>query len=177
MDVNRELSAFPERLSPESPNPLPDLHRWLGASSWMEPGLPERELLAAAIELNRLRGTKKGLRLLSRLVTGQTCEIVEQFQWENQIRPARERDSCKRLYGGGQPGVTLLFPAGTPAEKLSALKGVLEDFIPLGLPYTAVRLEDTATLDGHSYLDSGAETADPPPARLDGPWDSQWILE
>ena len=42
MDVNRELSAFPERLSPESPNPLPDLHRWLGASSWMGPGLPER---------------------------------------------------------------------------------------------------------------------------------------
>lgn len=177
MDVNRELSAFPARLSPESPNPLPDLHRWLGASSWMGPGLPERELLAAAIELNRLRGTKKGLRLLSRLVTGQTCEIVEQFQWENQICPARERDSCKRLYGGEQPGVTLLFPAGTPAEKLSALKGVLEDFIPLGLPYTAVRLEDTATLDGHSYLDCGAETADPPPARLDGPWDSQWILE
>lgn len=73
--------------------------------------------------------------------------------------------------------MTLLFPAGTPAEKLSALNGILEDFIPLGVPYAAVRMEDAAELDGHSYLDGGAGTADPPPAGLDGPWDGQWILE
>ena len=59
MDVNRELSGFPERLSPQSPDPLPELHRWLGASSWMGLDLPERELLAAAAELNRLLGAQK----------------------------------------------------------------------------------------------------------------------
>ncbi len=177
MDVNRELSRFPERLSPQDVDPLPELHRWLGASSWMGLGLPEREMLAAAVELNRLRGTKKGLRLLSRLVTGQPCEIAEQFQWEKGIPSAQERDDCKRLYGGGQSGVTLLFPAGTSTEKLSALKAVLDDFIPLGVPYTVVRLEDTAAMDGHSYLDGGAEIADPPLAELDGPENGEWILE
>nr|WP_325217058.1 hypothetical protein [uncultured Oscillibacter sp.] len=177
MDVNRELARFPERLSPRGPDPLPELHRWLGASSWMGLGLPEREMLAAAVELNRLRGTKKGLRLLVRLVTGQSCEIAEQFQWEEGIRSAQEREDCKRLYGGGQSGVTLLFPAGTPAEKLSVLKSVLDDFIPLGVPYTVVRREEAAAMDGHSYLDGGAEISDPPPAELDGPEDGEWILE
>ena len=177
MDVNRELSRFPERLSPQSPDPLSELHRWLGASSWMGLGLPERKLLAAAVELNRLRGTKKGLQLLVRLVTGQPCEIAEPFQWEDEIRSAQERDDCKRLYGGGQSGVTLLFPAGTSLEKLSLLKSVLDDFIPLVVPYTMVRLEDAAAMDGHSYLDGGAEILDPPPGELDGPENGEWILE
>ena len=177
MDVNRELSRFPERLSPQSPDPLSGLHRWLGASSWMGLGLPERKLLAAAVELNRLRGTKKGLQLLVRLVTGQPCEIAEPFQWEDEIRSAQERDDCKRLYGGGQSGVTLLFPAGTSLEKLSLLKSVLDDFIPLVVPYTMVRLEDAAAMDGHSYLDGGAEILDPPPGELDGPENGEWILE
>ncbi len=177
INVNRKISRFPEQLSPNSSDPLPELHRWLGASSWMGLGLPEREMLAAAVELNRLRGTKKGLQILVRLVTGQPCEIVEQFQWEEGIRSAREREDCKRLYGGGQSGVTLLFPTGTSSEKLSALKSVLDDFIPLGVPYTVVRLEETSAMDGHSYLDSGAEILDPPPAELDGPENGEWILE
>jgi len=175
MDLNRELAAFPERLDPLGPAPLPELPRWLGASAWMGLGLPEKELLAAAVRLNRLRGTKKGLRMLSELVTGQTCEIVEQFQWDGKIESAREREDCARLYG--RSGVTLLFPAGTPAEELSKLKTVLDDFIPLGVPCAVVRLEEGAALDGHSYLDGGARIADPPPAELDGPEDGEVILE
>lgn len=64
-----------------------------------------------------------------------------------------------------------------PGIKLSALKAILDDFIPLGVPYTAVRLEAGTTMDGHSYLDGGAEIADPPPAGLDGPEDGEWVLE
>ncbi len=177
MDVNRELSRFPDRLFPHSSDPLPELHRWLGASAWMGLGLPEREMLSAAVELNRHRGTRKGLQLLSRLVTGRDCEIVEQFQWEGGIPSAQELEECRRLYGEERSGVTLLFPVDVSAEKLSALKSVLDDFIPLGVPYTVIRLEDTATMDVHSYLDGGAEISDPPPAELDGPENGEWILE
>lgn len=177
MDVNRELSRFPDRLFPHSSDPLPELRRWLGASAWMGLGLPEREMLSAAVELNRHRGTRKGLQLLSRLVTGRDCEIVEQFQWEGGIPSAQELEECRRLYGEERSGVTLLFPVDVSAEKLSALKSVLDDFIPLGVPYTVIRLEDTATMDVHSYLDGGAEISDPPPAELDGPENGEWILE
>ena len=55
------------------------------------------------------------------------------------------------------------------------LKSVLDDFIPLGVPYSVVRLEGVAAMDGHSYLDGGAEILDP--AELDGPENGEWILE
>ena len=177
MDLNRELAAFPDRLSPLGPDPLPDLCRWLGASSWMGLGLPERELLAAAVELNRTRGTKKGLQLLAQLATGEVCDIVEQFQWAEGARTVQERTDCARLYGPDRAGVTLLFPASVPAARLSALQAVLEDFIPLGIPYTVVRQEEGAALDGHSYLDGSAGIADPPPAELDGPESGEIRLE
>lgn len=177
MDLNRELSAFPDRLAPLGPNPLPELHRWLGASPWMGMGLPEQKLLAAAAELNRLRGTRKGLRLLAELVTGQKCEIVEQFQWAENLQSVQERDDCARLYGAGRSGAALLFPSGTSKRALSSLKAVLDDFIPLGVPYTVVRLEEGAELDGHSCLDSGVRITDPPCAELDGPEDGELVLE
>lgn len=177
MDLNRELSAFPDRLAPLGPDPLPELPRWLGASSWMGLGLPEQKLLAAAAELNRLRGTPKALRLLASLVTGQACEVVEQFQWDGTMQSVQEREDCARLYGTDRSGVTILFPANVSQESLTKLKAVLDDFIPLGVPYTVIRLEEGAELDGHSYLDSGARLTDPPPAELDGPEDGEWILE
>lgn len=177
MDLNRSLSGFPGRLSPYSADPLPELHRWLGASSWLGPDLPGREILAAAPELNRLRGTRRGLELLSTLVTGQPCQVVEQFRWEEQVRPAQERDDCRRLYGAGPGGVALLFPSGVPAKRLSALRAVLDDFIPLGVPCTLVCPEDEAVLDTHSRLDGGAALTEAPPAELDGPENGEWILE
>ena len=140
-------------------------------------GLPEQRLLAAAAELNRLRGTPKALHTLAALVTGQDCEIIEEFQWDGEVRSVQEREDCARLYGQGQSGVTLLFPANVPYERLSRLKAVLDDFIPLGVPYSLVRMEAGTTLDGHSYLDRGAEIADPPPAELDGPEDGDMVLE
>lgn len=177
MDLNRKLAGFPTRLDPLGTSPLPGLARWLGASSWMDQGLPEQALLAAAVELNRLRGTKQGLRRLAKLVTGQECEIVEQFQWKARTSSLQERESCARLYGKNHSNVTLLFPVGTSKEKLSRLKGILEDFIPLGVSGAVVCLDEHMTLDEHSYLDSGVQITDPPPAELDDlEWD-ELILE
>jgi len=177
MDLNRELAAFPDRLAPLGPDPLPELPQWLGASSWLGPGLPEQRLLAAAAELNRLRGTPKALRLLAALVTGKECEIVEGSQWDGAVRSVQEREDCARLYGQGRSCVTILFPADTPAARLSLMKSVLDDFIPLGTPYSVVRMEGGTALDGHSYLDSGSEITDPLPAELDGAESGEWILE
>lgn len=177
MDLNRELARFPARLDPLGRNSLPELDRWLGASSWMGRGLPEPALLASAVELNRLRGTKEGLRRLAKLVTGLECEIVERFQWEEAVCSAREQEDCARLYGPDRSGVTLIFPAETPEEKLSRLNAVLEDFLPLGVPWAVVRLKEGVSLDGHSYLDSGVRITDPLPAELDGPEYEDLVLE
>lgn len=175
MDLNRELSAFPDRLAPLGTDPLPELHHWLGASAWQ--GAGGRKALAAAVELNRLRGTKKGLQRLAELVTGQRCEVVERLQWSGRLQTVQERTDCARLYGADRAGVTLLFPADVSDQSLAELQAVLDDFIPLGVPYAVVRRERTATLDGHSYLDNGAQITDPSHAVLDGPEDGELILE
>lgn len=110
MDVNQEAARFPGRLDPHSLTPLPDLGLWVGAASWMgeTAGLPD--LLAAASKINRMRGTRRGLDLLIKLVTGGCGELVEDFQWRNQTLNKAEREDCTRLYGGGHASVTLLLP-------------------------------------------------------------------
>ena len=42
MDLNRQITAFPDRLNPLSPEVLPELARWLGASRWLRRGLGYR---------------------------------------------------------------------------------------------------------------------------------------
>lgn len=175
MDLNRELAAFPDRLDPL--RPLQELPRWLGASSWPGTGRPEGALLAAAAELNCRRGTKQCLLRLAELITGQKCRMVEKFQWDRPDCSLPEQKDCARLYGGDASSVTLLFPSGTDPGKLSQLKAMIEDFIPLGVSCSLVRLEAGAVLDGHSYLDSGAQMLDPPAAQLDGPGQAELILE
>ena len=153
MDVNRELSRFPERLSPQSPDPLSELHRWLL--------LPRRELGTTPDTPKHTRNcshsrsstiTPKSIRRPPVRPTRQGagapffCRPLKMCG----IRSARDWEVCKRLYGGGQSGVTLLFPAGMSSERLSMLKSVLDDFIPLGVPYTVVRREETVAMDGHS---------------------------
>lgn len=177
MDVSRELSGFPARLDPLGPDPLPELCHWLGAGPWMVGDLPRGELAASAVELNRLRGTKKGVRLLAKVTTGFECQVVEHFRLFSQARSAKELDGCAQLYGPSRSGVTLLFPPEAPPEKIARFQSVLDDFIPFGIQCSVVRLEEAALLDGHAYLDENARTADPPPAELDGPDGGELVLE
>lgn len=177
MNLNQELAAFPDRLDPLSSRPLPELSRWLGASSWLGDGRPDRALLAAATELNYRRGTKKCLLQVSQLITGQQCQVVEGFQWSKPNCTIPELVDCTRLYGEDPSAVTLLFPCETDEEKLMQLKAILEDFLPMGVSCSLVRLEPGAALDGHSYLDSGVQMVDPLVPRLDGPEPGALILE
>lgn len=177
MDLNRDLRLFPDRLTPLAPDPLPELPRWLGVASWMGLGLPEQELLSAAVELNQRRGTAKALSLLAMIITGQRCKVVEHFQWYGTTQSVQEREDCARLYGENQSSVTILFPDSVPSERIAKLKAVLDDFIPLGVPYSVVCMEDSITLDGHSYLDSGLQITDPAPAKLDESEAGEIILE
>lgn len=177
MDLNRELDAFPRRMDPQGASPLPQLPLWLGADGWAQSGADAGRLLAAAPLLNRLRGTRRGLRLLVELLTGRSCRIVERFQWSVRTHPAGELDACARLYGRGGCQVAVLLPPETPRADLNRLEAVLDDFIPLGVPWRVARLEEGAVLDGHSYLDGGARITQPPPPRLDGPGWGGLVLE
>lgn len=177
MDVNQEAARFPGRLDPHSLTPLPDLGLWVGAASWMgeTAGLPD--LLAAASKINRMRGTRRGLDLLIKLVTGGCGELVEDFQWRNQTLNKAEREDCTRLYGGGHASVTLLLPVDTAPSAVAFLERILDDFIPLGETYRVLQFRDGAELDGHFYLDVNTQLQEPPPASMNESDLDELVLE
>lgn len=167
MDTNQAAAHFPGRLDPHHPDPLPDLKFWVGAARWMRdaPCLPD--LLAAAPKLNRMRGTRRGLELLIKLVTGGQGELVEDFQWRGRPVSAEELEACSRLYGSAHASAALLLPADAPACAIGFLESVLDDFIPVGVTYSILQLKNGTAMDGHSYLDVNAELREPPQAVLD----------
>ncbi len=165
MDLARLSSRFPGRLDPLGPDALPGLERWLGAD-WAlgaPAGLREK-LIAAAPRLNRLRGTRRGLRALLELAAGGRGEIVEDFQWRQLPLSAGERADCARLYGAG---VTLLLPRDVPGETVRFLREALAEFVPAGVSFAVLSLEDGAAMDGLCFLDGNARLTEPPPPALD----------
>ena len=177
MDTNRQAVRFPGRLDPYDPESLPDLKFWVGAARWMRDAPCVPDLLAAAPKLNRMRGTRRGLELLIKLVTGGRGELVEDFQWRGCPVSAGELEACSRLYGGGHASAALLLPADTPACALGFLESVLDDFIPVGVTYSILQLQNGADMDGHSYLDVNAQLREPPRAVLEETALDDLILE
>lgn len=168
MDTNRALAAFPERLDPMSEDAVPGLGDWVGAACWRQRDEETvRKLIAAAPRLNRMRGTSLGLRSLLRLIAGRDCWLVESFRWQDRKLSADEREACAGLYGRDAVGAAVLLPAGVPDSALRALKNVIEDFVPLGVEWTLLTLNDDAPIGGNCYMDVNACLADPPPALMD----------
>lgn len=157
MDMNRALTSFPERLDPMAEKAISGLADWLGAAHWHQRGeAAVRRLIAAAPMLNRMRGTPMGLKLLLKLITGQNCRLVESFRWQNQKLSAEEREACAALYGRDAVGAAVLLPAGVPENAVQMLKYVIGDFMPLGIRWTLVTMEDGAPMDGNCYMDVNA---------------------
>lgn len=136
LDLNRVMRHFPDRLDPHAPDALPDLARWVGASRWAADETTLRRILPYAVLLTRLRGTRRGLILLTRLVTGRSARILE--------TPGRS------------PAVTILLPVSVSAVDAQRLRALLQDFIPLGLTFDLIALQDGGPMDGHTYLEENA---------------------
>ena len=165
MDLNDQMRRFPQRLDPAGPNVLPQLPRWLGARRWaMEPAVTKKILPHASL-LARLRGTRRGLQLLARLITGRSCQIIE----------GQTQSSSDASFA--VPEVSILLSSQVLAEDARQLRALLPDFIPLGVSYKLIHLKDGAPMDGHSYLDENAVLIQTPVCELDGPEYDEVILE
>lgn len=158
LDLNLELAHFPQRLDPKKASALPGLARWLGAGRWGADETALRRLLPCAVLLGRLRGTRRGLVLAIRLLTGQNPIIQEN--------------------PGGTPTVTILLPAGISPGEERRVRHLLPDFIPLGMTYDMARLKEEILLDGYTYLEENTLlTQEPAFTLLDGPENGSVILE
>ena len=164
MDLNHEIDQFTTKLDTESLEVLPQLPRWLGASRWSQDETLFRKILPYAHELARLRGTYKGLNLLSEIVTGYPCKIVEGWQLDSMEESSKDSNW---MYGEEGEGITVL--VSQKASKIAAeqFRSLLRDFIPLGAPYQMIHMSDNALMDEHSYLDQNVTLADQTASELE----------
>lgn len=167
MDTNQLAARFPGRLNPYDAATLPDLRFWVGAAQWMWDTVQLPELLASAPLLNRMRGTRRGLEQLIKLVTGGHGEIIENFQWRTLPLNLEEHTNCTKLYGGQHANIMVLLPANITSATLRFLEYILDDFIPIGETYSIFQLQEGVELDGHFYMDVNTILQEPPSAAMD----------
>lgn len=177
MDITKEIHAFPARLNPAYPDALQQLPRWIGAQQWMSDGSAAPKILPHAPMLARLRGTRRGLQLLATLVTGYPCRIMEMGCGVNSDRNVREWADCRQPATKSDAAISVLVPSCAARKEVQCLRMLLPDFIPVGVSYTLIHLQDSAPMDGHSYLDENASLTEPPACELDGAEVDEVMLE
>lgn len=177
MDITTEIHAFPARLHPAHPDALQQLPRWIGAQKWMSDYSAAKKILPQAPLLARLRGTRRGLQLLATLVTDYPCRIMEAGSGAKTGRNVRKWDDCRYASARSDTAISILVPSCAARKDVQCLRMLLPDFIPVGVTYTLIHLEDSAPMDGHSYLDENASLTDPPACELDGARVDEVMLE
>lgn len=177
MDLNQAMRAFPDRLDPVSPEALPQLPQWLGASRWAMDSQGARAVLPWAAQLARMRGTRQGLLLLARLVTGYSCRVVESWKLERMGQSTKEQEGIRTICGVEREKVAILVPAQVSQADAERFRALLPDFVPLGVPYRMVHLEDGAPMDGYSYLDDNGVLTEERVSQMDDTEADDVILE
>lgn len=174
MDLNQAMRNFPARLDPANPEALPQLPRWLGASRWAMDEQVAKLVLPQAYLLARMRGTRRGLIHLAQLVTGHPCRVVEGWRLDQNTA---EQAAIPKLYGAEGEGIAILVPSQVSPADAERFRALLPDFVPLGVPYRMIHLEDGAPMDGYSYLDDNGVLTEEKGCQLDDTELDNVILE
>ena len=153
MDLNREADNFIERLDPQTPDALPELSRWLGTGRWAVDSELEASIRMEAPHLAQIRGTGNGLRRLVKLMTGSPCWLLESWLLKQNGGLYREHMRDFHLSTTDKEDITIILPPKISRERVSQLKSLLPDFIPLGISYRVVYLSDNSRMDSSSYMD------------------------
>jgi len=142
--------------------------RWL--ASWLGLEIDEhwsdewiRQLIRAAPELYRFRGTRRGIEKLIETLTGLPPVIVEPFQFKAMREQAELRWLTDRLYGQDPHTFTVLLnqtQARTEKERV-LLRGLIEDHKPAFTEVRIVWLQPWMYLDLHTYLGINTVLAEP----------------
>lgn len=169
--VEERISSLDQILDPDqAPSELlPELCRWLGISRGPEFLKEEmlRKLLKEACWLNRNKGTKKVLKRLTEILTGQVPVVVERNMADKYIRQ-EERSLYDRLYGNSVWDVTVLIQGKVEETLKMQAEFLLEQFKPVRSRLHLVFLENAGILDSCCYMDQNAQICSLPPGILDG---------
>ncbi len=98
-----------------------------------------RTLVKEAYQLNRMKGTKKGIERVLTIILGEEPVLLE-----------------NRVQGGGVFDITILVNRKLTEELRHQLTFMIDQFKPLRTKIRILQMEHEAVMDGNSYLDMNA---------------------
>ena len=114
-----------------------------------------RKLVKNAYELNKMKGTRKCLEMITEILLGKPAVIVERNTTEDYM-PKEQIESFNRLYGTSLFDVTVMIEERLDERKKSQLEYILKQFLPIRCTLRIVELNRSGLLDSYSYLDVNA---------------------
>jgi len=114
-----------------------------------------RNLVKNAYSLNRMKGTRRCLELITEILLGEPAVIVERNTTEDYM-PKEQIESFNRLYGMSLFDVTVLISERLDEIKKNQLEYILKQFIPIRCSLRIIELNRSGLLDSYSYLDVNA---------------------
>ncbi|MBO4898862.1 MAG: hypothetical protein J5509_01080 [Lachnospiraceae bacterium] len=98
-----------------------------------------RTIVKEAYQLNRMKGTRKGIERILEIILGEPAVLFE-----------------NHMQGGGVYDVTVLIRKKLTEELRHQLTFMLDQFKPLRVRIRLLQMENDAVMDGNSYLDMNA---------------------
>jgi len=135
--------------------------RWIGidaSGGYFETEIL-RNLLKNAMELNRIKGTKRCLQKLCEIVTGKTPNIVERIRIDK-YNASFTRQMNDEMYGDSPYDVTVLIDTSLSDNKRHQFEHILQQFVPVRCRLHVVYLAGRGALDGYSFLEENAVLKD-----------------
>jgi phage tail-like protein len=170
-DMSDELMDMERYLDIEttSVNALTEISSWLGFEA-RENFLEERMLrnfVGRIYELNRIKGTKKVMQEIIKVILDQDAVVLERNKMENHI-PTQERDIYKRLYGDSINDVVILVKHKEDEKLHAQLMVILDEFKPVRSRIKLVFSSEGRNLDSYCYMDYNATLDRKVNAAVDG---------
>ena len=169
-DFEHDLKSLPKLLNPdECPRELLIVYgSWLGID--LEGGSLDEEMMRQfvkeAYQLNKLKGTKRGIERVLEIILGRPAVVIE----HNRIRAWIKDDNIEVPDGFKTLGVydvTVMVPGKLTEELRHRIVYMLNQFKPLRTRINIVQMDETATADSRTYLDINSRLPEEREVQLD----------
>lgn len=148
---------------------LPVLAEWMGLdlSGNILDEHTTRTLVKNAYSLNRMKGTRTVIEIVTQIILGEKPTIVENNILRDNEKSGILKDEISKYYGNSRYDVTVMIHKNIDDEKKIQYSFILNQFIPIRCRLHIVYLKDRSVLDEYTYLDVNAEIYEKGEAVLD----------
>ena len=159
MDFQQDIEQLPQLLDVDScpAQLLPTYGKWLGID--LDCDIQDerilRDLVREGYSLNRMKGTKKAIAKIAKIMLGEDVLILEHNIMEDYLA-GKERTDIAKLYGSSVYDVVMLVENPVSELVKSQLMYLIEQFKPLRSRIHIVHLKSDGILASHSYHDMNA---------------------